>query len=338
MMSLMRLFERVQGIKILKIGLTIFFFLALSDMWTSEVKAQTYPTRPITLIYPWPAGAVADIFSRGIAPQLKEKLGAPVETVTKPGGSATIGTLEVMRARPDGYTLLLDVPGSSSIQKAWMTELPYRVEERTFIAYVGFLPTAIVVRSDYPWKNLMDVEQAIRRDPASIRWPMCGTSHPEVAMGLFRAALTARGINLSQTKKVPFQGASQAYIALAGGHVDIYSGSIGGTGALIEAGKLRAIAVASNQRVKFFPGVPTTGEQGFPNVVANMWIGITGPPRLPEIVVRKWIDAMSAIVKDPAMVPTFDKLGIVPDFLGGDDFRKFVMNEAEIIKGIGLVK
>lgn len=334
MISLMRLFERKQGIRLFGIWVIAISVIFLVGSLASEVGAQTYPTKSITLISSWPAGASQDNFTRAIAPKLTEKLSVPMDIICKPGGGGTIGTLEVMRARPDGYTLLIDNPGASTIQKAWSTELPYKVEDRVFIVLAAALPTVISVPSTRPWKTLKDVEEAIRKDPEDFKWTIIGNAHPDLTMRLFKGALIKKGVDLSKTKSVPFVGGTPAYTALAGGHTDIYSGSLGSTGALISAGKLRPIAVTTKQRTKFLPDVPTTVEQGFPTVIAYYWIGYSGPPGLPDPIVQKWINVVKEIMNDPAMIPAFDKLGVEPSFLGGADFRKFVMDEAQAAKEV----
>ncbi len=317
-----------RGVRLLTFGLLIHLtvFCAGFPDW---VQAQDYPNRGITLIYPFVAGVTADIFTRSIAPQLSKKLGVPIDVVCKPGGAGTIGTLEVMKARKDGYTLLIDCPGSASLQKALGSELPYKIEERTFIVRAMACPHAIFVPAQRPWKTLKDVEEAIRKDPANFRWVSAGgTNFSEFTIHLFKTALIARGVDLSQTKSVPFVSSTPANAALAGGHVDIWEGGASVVAPLVDAGKIRLIAVASKERTRAFPGLPTCVEQGY-NVVTSFWVGYTGPMGLPKNVAERWVNVVKEIVNDPANLPAFEKVGGEPAFLAMDDFRKFVFDEAK---------
>ena len=320
------------------IGVVTFFMLLFAGEWRLEAQPSTYPTRPITLTCPWGAGTTPDLTTRVIAPKLSKMWGVPVEVVNKPGGSGIVGTHAVMRDKPDGYSLLVECPGSSSMQLGWDADVPYKVEERTFVARVVVNPFVIIVPASAPWKTLGDVEQAIRKDPGSFKWPFVGTSAPDLAIGQFRLALTSRGVDLAQTKVVPYSTAAQVYTAVAGNHVQIYAGGYSAVEPLARAEKLRIIAVTSPKRCKFYSDLPTTAEQGFPNVVLEFWVGYSGPRGLPENVVKKWIDALKTVLDDPEMLPTFDRLAILPALLAGDDFKKFVMDEAKMIKGIGVLK
>ncbi len=321
----------------LEMGVAMLILAMIAGPLSAE--AQTYPTRGITLIDPFAAGASHEIFTRAIIPYLSKKLGAPVDIICKPGGAGVVATLEVMKARRDGYTLLVDCPGSSSLQKALGKELPYNIEERTYLACTIMQPHAIFVPAERPWKNLKDLEEAIRKDPASFKWPSCGgTGFSDLVMHILREGLTSRGVDLSQNKIVPFISATPANTAVAGGHVDIYSGSNASIAALLDAGKIRVIAVTSKERTKFFPGIPTCIEQGYPKFVAHFWIGYSGPPGLPKIVVDKWINALRGVVTGSTTLPIFDKVGGEPLFVAGEDFKKYVLDEAKSVERMGIAK
>ncbi len=301
-----------------------------------DIQAQTpkYPTRTITIINPWAAGNSNDLASRAIAPKLSKLFGVPVDVVSKPGGSGIIGSYEFVRSAPDGYTILAEAPGSSSMQIAMakQMELPYKVDERTFLARAVIVPYGIFVNPRTGWKTLKDVEQAIRQNPDNIRVASCGSGYPELPMGQFKAVLSSRSIDYSKIKLVPFQGVGQVFPAMAGGHVDMYAGSISSAESLMRAGKLRCIAATSDKRCKFYPDIPTASEQGFPNISAEFWVGYSAPMGLPKSIIQTWVSALKSILNDPAMVETFDKLSLLPGFLAEDDFRKFILEEAKAIK------
>ncbi len=298
----------------------------------SEAAERSYPTKPITIIVPWDPGSAVDLVPRVMAPYISKRLGVAVNIVNKPGGSGIPGTLEAVKAAPDGHTILADCPGTSSIQHAWMTDLPYKVEERTYMALAFGFPSGIIVRASAPWKNLQDLEQAIRKDPASFRWGAVGTTQTDYGMYLLKAAFAKKGVDLSQTKTITFKSGGATMIALAGGHVDIKCSTWGQVQPYVTGGKARVLAVMRAKRTQVFAGIPTTVEQGYPSVISDFWVGFSGPPGLPSSVIQTWETLVKEIVNDPAVLPEWQKIGGEADFLARGEFRKFVMDEAQSVK------
>jgi tripartite-type tricarboxylate transporter receptor subunit TctC len=319
---------------IIMISFVIFLAIAPFGGTVSFAGEPAYPSKPITIIVPWAPGSAVDFVPRVMAPHLSKRLGVPVNLVNKPGGSGVPATLDAVTAAPDGYTLLSDCPGTSSIHLAWMKDLPYKVEERTYMALGVAFPTAFFVRADAPWKTLPDIEQAVRKDPASFRWGSAGTTQSDFGMYLLKAALKKKGIDVSKTKTVSFPAGAQAMIALAGGHIDIYLGSRSLSQPYVDGGKVRRIAVARAERTNVFPGLPTTKEQGFPSIATDFWVGYAGPAGLPANVIQTWEKLVKEIVNDPAVLPEWEKLGGQPEFLPSDQFKKFVLEEAKEIKAV----
>jgi tripartite-type tricarboxylate transporter receptor subunit TctC len=244
-----------------------------------------------------------------------------------------VGAMEVLRGPRDGHTILIQGAGSSVIPMAWVKDTPYHENDRTYLCRAVAFPAAILIRADAPWKTLQDVKETIVKDPASFRWASCGITFGEVPMAMFRKELIGAGIDLSKVKIVPFQGASQALPVIAGGHVDIYAGTLGSSGAFISAGKIRAIAVTNPERVEIgFKGVPTTAEQGFPDVIASYWVGFTGPPGLPAQMMQKWEETIKKIMNRPENKDLVGKIGAIPAYLSGEDFRKAVIQEIANLK------
>ena len=316
------------------ISIPILLTIVLLGGTASEAKDPAYPSKPITIIVPWAPGSSVDQVPRVMTPYLTKKLGVAINIVDKPGGSGVPATLEAVKAAPDGLTILSDCPGTSSIQLAWMKDLPYKVEERMYIARAVVLPAAFVVRGDAPWKTLQDVEQAIRKDPASFRWGGVGTTQSDFGIYLLKAALRKKGVDLSKTKTVNFQAGTPALIALAGGHIDLYFASRPVIQSFVSAGKVRIVGVARAERTKVFPETLTTAEQGYPSVITDMWVGFAGPPGLPSGIVQTWETLVKEIVNDPAILPEWEKIGGMPGFLPKEEFRRFVMEEAKEIKAV----
>jgi tripartite-type tricarboxylate transporter receptor subunit TctC len=264
-------------------------------------------------------------------------LGVPIQVVNKAGGSGIIGTLEAVKATPDGYTLLADCGGTSSIQEAWSSNLPYKVEERTYIARAILAPLVLIVPASSPWKTVDDLVKAIRTNPSSISFGVIGgTGVPDVAIAQFRAAMTAKGVDNSKTRAITYKGSGEVGPAIGGGHISYSFTTPSACQALVSAGKIRALAVTSAQRYKNLPNVPTTVEVGLPSVDMVYWAGFSGPPGLPANVVKTVENAVGESLKDPDVIDKLAKLGLEPFYLSGDHFKKFVFDEVRSIKSLNI--
>jgi tripartite-type tricarboxylate transporter receptor subunit TctC len=303
--------------------------------WGAEVKTPKYPAKSIDAVVPFAPGAGTDLMGRVMAEALSKKWGYPVTVVNKPGGNTIIGTNDVMRSAPDGYTILVDTLGSSSMQFG-MKDLPYKVEERTFMARAAASPMAFVIPYNSPWETLKDLAEAAKKDPGSLTWTsLGGTSGTDLAMRQFFAAA---GIDVPKTKMVTFPGAGPACNAVGGGHVQ-FSAATGGTIlALVASKSVRCVGVTSSERLKELPDVPTTAQQGFPSVNTVFWIGFSGPPGLPAHVVKAWAETVSTVLKDPEVLTKLARITSVEAFLGPEEFKKSVFDEAQIIKELLEVK
>ena len=319
----------------------IFAFLLICSlailMLPASGGATDWPTKPITIIVPWAPGASTDMTPRTLAPKMSTILGVPIQVVNKPGGSGIIGTLEAVKSPPDGYTLLSDCGGTSSIQEAWSANLPYKVEERTYIARAIFAPLVLIVPASSPWKTVDDLVNAIRTNPSSISFGVIGgTGVPDVAISQFRTATTAKGVDNSKTRAITYKGSGEVGPAIAGGHISYSFTTPSACQALISAGKIRALAMTSAQRYKNFPNVPTMAEAGFPSVDMVYWAGLAAPPGLPANIVKAVDNAASESLRDPDIIAKLAKIGLEPFYLPGDLFKKFVFDEVRSIKSLNI--
>ena len=299
--------------------------------------AKDWPTKAITLVIPWPVGGGTDVAGRILAPKLSKILGVPIQAVNKPGGSGIIGTLDAVKALPDGYTLFIDCGGTSSIQYALSENLPYKVEERAYIARATSSPRCLIVPASSPWKTLEGLVNAIRTNPGSISFALIGgTGVPDVVIAQFRAALMAKGVDVSKTRPITYKGTGEVVVAIAGGHASFSAAGPDSASALTDAGKIRVLAVTSAGRYKGWPNVPTTAEVGFPSVDMVFWVGLSGPPGLPGNIVKILDNVVRESLSDPEVIAKLDKLGIAPFYQSGDRYRKFVLDEGEAIKALKL--
>ncbi len=316
-----------------RISAAIILALGLSCLWLaapdSASAAAKYPAKGVDLIVPFAPGAGTDLMGRVVAEALAKKWGVPVNVVNKPGGNTIIGVNEVMRAAHDGYTLLVDSPGSSSMQVG-MKDLPYKVEDRTFVARAAASPMAFIVPANSPWKDLKAVAEAAKKDPGSLSWTsLGGASGVDLVMQQF---FKAAGIDVAKTRMVTYPGAAPATTAVAGGQVQFGAATAGTILGLVRGGIARCIAVTSPEKISDLPDVSTTTQEAFPAVNAVFWVGFSGPAGLPANVVSTWADAVSEVLKDRDVVAKLGRVTSVPAFLGPEEFKKFIQEESQVVK------
>jgi tripartite-type tricarboxylate transporter receptor subunit TctC len=320
-------------------GIFTFFLIVLLTILVVPANsgAKDWPTKAITMIIPWAAGGGTGVAGRILIPKLSKILGVPIQAVNKPGGSGIIGTLDAVKSPPDGYTLFIDCGGTSSIQYALSENLPYKVEERTYVALATSSPRCLIVPASSPWKTVDDLVNIIRTNPSGISFALIGgTGVPDVVIAQFRAALTAKGVDVSQTRPISYKGTGEVVVAIAGGHASYSAAGPDSASALTDAGKIRVLAVTSAGRYKGWPNVPTTAEIGFPSVDMVFWVGLSGPPGMPANVVKILDNAVREALSDPDTVAKLDKAGIEPFYKPGDKYWKFVLDEGESIKALKL--
>lgn len=290
---------------------------------------KKYPAKAIDYIVPLPPGGGSDLGARVVAKALSKELGVPVNVVNKPGGNQIPGTKSVMDAAKDGYTLIADGASQGSLH-VLQKQLPYKLEDRTFVAKVMSAPHAFYVSGNSPWNSLSDVVEAVKKDPESFTWAWSGgnTTTDFVLLQFFKAA----GIDINKTKRVPISGSGKTVTAVAGNHVMFGAGGASAVFSLANSGELKVLAVTGSKRLEQLKNVPTTVEAGFPQVDLNWWIGISGPKGLSKDVVDRLAAAAQKISQDPEVAKELANIGAYPDYLGPDQTRDYVLKEAEMFK------
>jgi tripartite-type tricarboxylate transporter receptor subunit TctC len=288
---------------------------------------EPFPSRPITLVAPFPPGGVADLTARPVAAALERTLKNPVGVVNKTGAAGAVGMQFVATSKPDGYTLLLALSSISIIPEAdklFGRPPAFTVDQFAPIALISADPTILVVRTESPWKTAKEFIEDASKKPGQISYSssgIYGTLH--MAMELLSHAA---GIKL---RHVPHSGAGPALTALLGGHVDALASGPAVVLPHIKSGKLRALAGWGESRVAALPDVPTFKELGYPGAEFYIWAGVFAPRGTPEPVLARLREGLRAAVADPEFKAAMDKLETPIVFKQGEEFARFFAADAK---------
>src|SRR5437870_3253692 len=281
---------------------------------------ESYPSRPITLVAPFPPGGVADLTARPVAAAMEKVLKNPVGVVNKTGAAGAVGMQYVATSRPDGYTLLLALSSISIIPEAdKIFDRPpaFTVDQFAPIALISADPTILVVPADKPWKTAKDFIEDAKKRPGQISYSssgIYGTLH--MAMELLSHSA---GIKL---RHIPTPGAGPALTAILGGHVDALASGPAVVLPHIKSGKLRALAGWGDKRVAALPDVPTFKAVGYPDAEFYIWAGVFAGKGTPEPILTRLRDAMRQVVADPDFKGAMDKLETPIVFKQGEEFQR----------------
>jgi tripartite-type tricarboxylate transporter receptor subunit TctC len=276
-------------------------FLALAG----PVNAQTYPDRAVRIVVPYATGGGADVFARVLAKNLEQLWKQGVVVENKVGASGNIGTLEVVRAAPDGYTLVLQNV-SIATNYAIQGKLPYSpTADLTPILMLGTTPHAIVAHPSANVGNLKEMIAAVKKAPGSLAYGSCGVGTPHhFAMEVLRQVA-----DLDMTH-VGYRGCAPALNDVAAGQVPFAIVSANLVPQYVAAGRLKALGVTSNRRYGVLPNVPTIQEQGISDFDYVGWYALMGPARLPAPVVEKLTTSVNLVMDDPVVQKTLTDGGI----------------------------
>ena len=313
-----------------------FFVVAIAAMLMSVgvlgcSNSAKYPAKSIDYVVPLPPGGGTDVGARVIGKALSKELGVPVNIVNKPGGNQIPGTASTLTARADGYTLLADSASFGSLHTL-AQNVPYKLEDRTFVARIMSAPHAFFVNGQSPWNSLEEVIAAAKKDPGSFSYTwLGGSTTTDFSMLQF---FSAAGIDISKLKRIPYQGAGKAVEAVAGNHVAFGAGGASAVFSLAKSGDLKVLAVTGSKRLPQLAQVPTTAELGLSSVDLTFWVGISGPKSLPKEVVEKLSAAAKKVADDPEVAKEFEAIGAYPDYMGPDQLCDYEFKEAAMFKNL----
>ena len=302
---------------------------ALVALASGHAAAQTWPDRPVRLVVPFPAGSATDMAARVVGQQLQAALGQPFVVDNKPGAGGNIAGSEVVRAAPDGYTLLFSSNSAVASNVALLKSVPYDpLKDFTAVAGVGQNMLVLMVRTDFPARTLAEFIAQAKARPGKLNGGF-GSSSSQVSIAMLNKLA---GID---TALVPYKGIPLAVNDVVGGTLDFTFVDLGNALAQAKGGKLRAIAVTSEKRNPLAPDWPAIAES-VPGFDITAWFAVVGPANMPRPVVDKLNGAITAIMERPDAKERFATIGVAPMPLAPDRLRAFIA--AEIAKWQRLVK
>ena len=294
--------------------------------------AQSWPTKPVKIIVPFPPGGSADPIARVISAKLATSLGQPFVVENKPGASGSIGTGIAAKSPPDGYTFVV-VFDTHAVNPFLIADMPFDTQKDLQpVMLVGVAPLAIATLPTKPYKNLADVVAAAKVNPNAVTFGSVqngSTGHLEMLLWQ-----KAAGVRLTHA---PYRGAAPMVTDALGGHIELAIGSAAVIAPHVRSGKLRGIAVTGQNRSSAMPEVATLVEQGYPNLNAYAWWGIYAPAGLPKVILEKFHAEVVKAFRAPDVVQLMqDQLGMQLVLNTPEEMQKFV--NIEMLRWSNVIK
>lgn len=305
--------------KVVRGATTVAAVLFGTALWTSPAVSQdSFPDRPLRLVVPYPPGGSTDLVGRLVAARMAEGLGRPVVVENKPGAAGAIGSAEVARAAPDGYSLIVHIVTTAVINPLTQKNLQYDVKDFQPVAMIAKLPNVMIVNRDVPANTLLEFIAYAKANPGKVNYGTGGTGSVMHLSGELMNKMA--GISMVH---VPYKGAPPAIQDLMGGNIAAVFDNITGTIGLIRSGKVKVLGVSTEERAAALPDVPTFAEAGLPEFKNSSWIavytraGVTAP-----VLAKLESEALKAI-KHPDTVAKLKELGAVPAPMGAAELDRF---------------
>ena len=302
----------------------------------APAHAQAYPSRPVSLVTPFPPGGAADVVIRLMAQELGKEMDATFIVDNRAGAGGAIGTSYVARANPDGYTLLLTSSSTMSINPHLTAKRPYDpFTSFTPISLVGYATNELVVTGTLPYKTVGDVIAAAKAAPGKIAFGSNGVGTLSHLMG--EMFMQQAGVKMLH---VPYKGAAPAVADTAAGQVSVLFSNYASVAPMVKSGKLHGLAITSLKPTPLAPGLPTIAESGLPGFEANQWWGLWGPAGLPKEIVDKLNAAATKVLTNRDTIKRFNAEGV--DLLSGTpaDLTAYLRADydrwGEVVKAAGI--
>jgi tripartite-type tricarboxylate transporter receptor subunit TctC len=292
--------------------------------WPLRARADSFPTRPITIVVPYTPGGSTEILARIIAQNLGPKLGQSVIVENKPGAGTVIGSNAVAKAEPDGYTLLMATPTPLAINVKVHKALPYDpATDFVPLVMVARAPFVLIVNPELPVHSVTELIAYAKERPGKLSYGSGGVGAPHHLYAELLKSMT--GIQLTH---VPYKGSLPALNDVVAGHIELMFCDIPPAYGMIKAGKVRALGVSTKTRVDAFPDLPPISEAGVPDFDVAGWFMVVAPARTPPTVVDRLHTELKGVLATPALKEQIAKLSLLPiETPSVDDMKRFVKSE-----------
>ncbi len=305
------------------------------DACAQSADATAWPGKPVTMVIPYPPGGTSDVVGRLLAQRLREELGGVFVVENKAGAATAIGATYVARAPRDGYTLLLSAGTTFTVIPHLNDNLAYKLDDFEPVAAVATVPFAFVVKKDFPARNLQEFVTYAKANPGKINNATNGQGSMVHLLGELIA--NDLGVKLVQ---VHYKGAAPATMDMIGGVVDSNVEALTSAVPNVNAGRYRALAVLSQERLPLMPEVPTFRELGYPSIVGETWYAVFAPAATPKSVVDKLNAALRRITTSESFGEAMRKLGNEPKSSTPAELREVTLQQsrswAELIKRLNI--
>jgi len=299
--------------------------LAASLAVALPARAQAWPTKPIKLVVPYAPGGTTDVVARVIGEYLARQLGQNIVVENRPGKGATIGTSQVAKATPDGYTLVMSNVAAMAVSPALYGDLDYDpVHDFAHITLASLNPSVLVVHPDFPATTFAAYVAWARANPDKLAYATSGPGSSNHILGVITAQVT-----VTKLVHVPYRGAGPAMQDTIAGIVPSMFDSLPSAAPHIRAGKVRALAVSSEKRSPAFPDVPTLKESGYPDLISYSWFGLSAPARTPAAVIERIAREMQVVLALPEVVKRWEEIGAESSTRTPSEYSAFVKAELE---------
>ena len=289
------------------------------------VAAQTWPTKPVRIIVPYPPGGTSDILARTLGQKLGDALGQTIVVENKPGANGNVGADLVAKAAPDGYTFLLADIGAIAISPSVYPTLPFDpVKDFSPITMVAYSPHILAVNPGVPAQSVAELVALAKAKPGKLNYAASSTGSAPHLAGIEFA--NRAGISWAY---IPYKGGAQAITDVVGGQADVLFNGMLATYPHVKGGKLRIIAVSSAKRMGSIPDVPTVAESGYAGFETGSWQGILAPPGTPRDIVARMGGEVTKILQTTEMKERLGAQGAEVLVMSPDDFGAFIRREKD---------
>jgi tripartite-type tricarboxylate transporter receptor subunit TctC len=305
---------------------SVLLFSSLITLGALSAHAQSaapYPSRPVTVVVPFPPGGGTDVGARLVAQKLSLKWGQPVIVENRGGAAGRVGAELVAKAKPDGYTLLVGNVGTQSVNPALYKKMPYDPDKAFApIGMIAELPLVMLVTPSLPWKNVKDVVEAAKKDPGKITFASSGAGGaPHLAGEIFQQASGTKMLH------VAYKGGGPAALDLMAGHVNIYFGTVLESVGHVKSGKLKGLGVTSAKRSPALQELPTIAESGFAGFDTGSWIGMLAPAGTPASIINKISADLREVLALPDTQNTLITQGATPWPMTPEQFSQRIKSD-----------